>query len=379
MTDEANAARSLLDQLLIDSHLYKHSQAYKNLLDFVVKLRNFAPFNAMLLQLQKPGLSYAASAHDWKTRFDRWPREGARPLLILWPFGPVALVYDIQDTEGKDIPPGIASFFARGSISKEQIESYPSILWRKRIEWLPVDAGDRNAGLIRVVSRGRTPSEHSHYRIQINRNHDPPIKFATLAHELGHLFLGHLGPDKALGVSDRPRMSHSQRELEAESLAYLVCARNGVSCKSEQYLSDYVSQHTTIDDIDLYHVMHAAGQIETLLGLTGHTVRETDEKFRCREMTTGALRSTIGWQDLKLDHDFYEVETLPENDRVRYTISPTARKEVLRRLLALNHDRAKAEQAAAVAIPKTKRSSKRKTPQSAAGLYTDSTEVVELD
>ena len=58
-----------------------------------------------------------------------------------------------------------------------------------------------------------------------------------------------------------------------------------------------------------------------------------------------AVRDAYGWQDLNLGHDFYEVETLPENDRVRYTISPTARKETLRRLLALNHQRAKAEQA----------------------------------
>ena len=56
----------------------------------VVRLRNFAPFNAMLLQMQKSGLSYAASAHDWRMRFGRTPKYGARPLLILSPFGPVA-------------------------------------------------------------------------------------------------------------------------------------------------------------------------------------------------------------------------------------------------------------------------------------------------
>lgn len=63
-----------------------------------------------------------------------------------------------------------------------------------------------------------------------------------------------------------------------------------------------------------------------------------------------AVRDAYGWQDpstgsgqaLDLRHDFHEVETLPENDRVRYTISPAARKEVLRRLLALNHVRAAA-------------------------------------
>lgn len=64
----------------------------KELLDFVVRLRNFAPFNAMLLHVQKPGLSYAASEHDWRNRFGRWPKDGARPLLILLPFSPVGLV-----------------------------------------------------------------------------------------------------------------------------------------------------------------------------------------------------------------------------------------------------------------------------------------------
>ena len=60
---------------------------------------------------------------------------------------------------------------------------------------------------------------------------------------------------------------------------------------------------------------------------------------------------------LDLGHDFHAIETLPENDRVRYTISPAARKEVLRRLLALNHERAAAEAAqAAAAKPQKKRS-----------------------
>jgi methylase of polypeptide subunit release factors len=53
-----------------------------------------------------------------------------------------------------------------------------------------------------------------------------------------------------------------------------------------------------------------------------------------------AIRDAYGWQDLDLAHDFVEVETLAENDRVRYTISPAARKELLERLLQLNHQRA---------------------------------------
>ncbi len=34
---------------------------------------------------------------------------------------------------------------------------------------------------------------------------------------------------------------------------------------------------------------------------------------------------------------FYEIDYRSENDRIRYTIHPDARKEVLKRLLELNH------------------------------------------
>lgn len=52
-----------------------------------------------------------------------------------------------------------------------------------------------------------------------------------------------------------------------------------------------------------------------------------------------------GWGDIQLRHAFHEVDYLPENDRIRYTIHPEARKEVLKRLLALNHERRKEEEA----------------------------------
>jgi hypothetical protein len=72
-----------------------------------------------------------------------------------------------------------------------------------------------------------------------------------------------------------------------------------------------------------------------------------------------AVRDAYGWQEPPLEHDSYEVETLPENDRVRYTISPAARKELLKRLLAENHRRAAAE-AANAPPPSAKSSRKRK-------------------
>ena len=65
-----------------------------------------------------------------------------------------------------------------------------------------------------------------------------------------------------------------------------------------------------------------------------------------------AVRDSYGWNDLDLEHSFHEVETLPENDRVRYTVSPAARREVLKRLLAENHARTEAVTNEVAAKPK---------------------------
>lgn len=80
-----------------------------------------------------------------------------------------------------------------------------------------------------------------------------------------------------------------------------------------------------------------------------------EEIERLRTLRADADREIIecyGWNDLSLNHSFYEVPYLPENDRVRYTISEAARAEVLRRLSDLNkrrHDQEVEERPAAVA------------------------------
>ena len=273
---DSDVARSLLDQLLTNSKLYKTTESYRALLAFVIRLRNVAPFNAMLLQLQRPGLTYAASAHDWETRFNRHVKEDARPLLILWPFGPVATVYDVLDTydptnpNADGLPENVASFFSAGEITNDRMKSFKSLLERKSIELRWVDQGDAKAGAICVVSEGKEDKEAS-YLVKLNKNHPPAVQFTTLAHELGHLFLGHIGPNARLNIPKRRVRTHSEVEIEAESVAYLVCERNNIKSKSESYLSHFVKDGVKADSLDLYQITRAAGQIESILKLTMHT------------------------------------------------------------------------------------------------------------
>lgn len=273
---ETAKARSLLDQLLDESRLYRTGVDFKALLDFVVRLRNFAPFNAMLLQIQKPGLTYAASALDWRERFGRTVKKDARPLLILWPFAPVAFVYDIQDTEGQALPLGVSPFVTEGRFDEVRLVGFTHLLAKKSIHWISIDAGEGKAGSIQCVRR--PPNLPAEYALRVNRNHSPEVKFTTLLHELAHLFLGHLGRDAQLKIPDRSSMDHAEVELEAESVAYIICHRNGLKPRSESYLSKYVAPDTNSDNIALYQIMRAAGQIETLLGLAVPTRVEKPRK-----------------------------------------------------------------------------------------------------
>jgi hypothetical protein len=66
-----------------------------------------------------------------------------------------------------------------------------------------------------------------------------------------------------------------------------------------------------------------------------------------------AVLAAYGWDQngpdgpaIDLRHDFYEVDYLPESDRIRFTIHPDARREILKRLLILNHKIHKQEIAA---------------------------------
>ena len=189
---DAHTARSLLDQLITDSKLYYRSADYKALLDF---------------------LSYAASARDWRERFDRTLKVGARPLLILWPFGPVALVYDVLDTDGKDLPEDVAMFVAQGAIDQEQFNTYVSRMNNRGIFVRMINAGDGSAGSISIHRRAVKEADSNTYNLCVNENHPIPVQFTTVAHELAHLFLGHLGPDKALGVG-----AHEFRLMLRENL-----------------------------------------------------------------------------------------------------------------------------------------------------------------
>ena len=259
------ADRALIDQLIAATRLYKSSEAVQELFDFVVRLREFAPFNAMLLHIQKPGLTHAATARDWWSRFGCAPKLGARPLLILRVMGPVDFVFDILDVEGGEIPQDAFSFPTFGNLTEERFGEFMWRVERDRIVIAELDAGDAAAGRIWTLSLSSAPNGKNTYKLAYNRNHSPATRFVTVAHELAHLYLGHLGPDRGRRVPDRRHTDHALREAEAECAAYLVARRNGIKPRSESYLVHYQG---AFERLNLYAITRAANAVETAMGIS---------------------------------------------------------------------------------------------------------------
>jgi hypothetical protein len=63
------------------------------------------------------------------------------------------------------------------------------------------------------------------YVVTINQNFSPPAKYATLVHELAHLYCGHLGGDHEGEWESRTGATYEEMEFEAESVSFMVCRR----------------------------------------------------------------------------------------------------------------------------------------------------------
>ncbi|WP_439577203.1 ImmA/IrrE family metallo-endopeptidase [Elioraea sp.] len=277
-----DAAKRALDDLFHNAAQYKSSKAIHDLLRFVGRFRFYAPFNAMLVHTQMPGATYVAPAHRWRSVYGRRVKAGARPLVILQPMGSVMFVFDVAETEplpnASPLPPEVEKPFevTSGRIRGE-LETTVENAKRDGILVEESAAGSQHAGSIRSApdniqirfqTRRAPPPTFTdvprRYHLLLNRNLSREARYATLVHELGHLYAGHLGTPNEKWWPDRRGLPLSVREFEAESICYLVCARLGIDNPSDKYLSDYLGTHAEAPQISLDCVMKAAGLIEQM-------------------------------------------------------------------------------------------------------------------
>lgn len=111
-------------------------------------------------------------------------------------------------------------------------------------------------------------ASHDHFTntkmITINAEHSKEIQFSTLCHEIAHLMLGHLGEFTDCQCKARTNLSKEVREIEAESVSWLVCDRLGIKTDAERYLSGYLKDPSLLEDISINNILITAGRIESM-------------------------------------------------------------------------------------------------------------------
>ncbi len=108
--DDDDEAVSSIDTLLRQSIIYRHSGAFNEMITFMGRFRDYAPYNVMLVRLQNPSCSFFATEKDWRVRHQRRLIDNARPMIILAPMHPVLLVYDLDQTFGPALPSELEQF-----------------------------------------------------------------------------------------------------------------------------------------------------------------------------------------------------------------------------------------------------------------------------
>jgi hypothetical protein len=101
---------STIDTLLRQSAVYRSSAAFREMIAFMGRFRNYSPYNNMLVRLQNPTCAFFATEKVWREKHRRDLVEDARPMLILAPMHPVLLVYDLDQTDGPPLPQKLLEF-----------------------------------------------------------------------------------------------------------------------------------------------------------------------------------------------------------------------------------------------------------------------------
>lgn len=263
MTDTSNPEfkneLKALDELFQSSAQYRTSKNYLELLEFINKFPSLSPFNAFLIHMQNRGVSLVLSARKWK-HYKRVVKQNARPLVILVPFGPVEFVYDIADTYGDEIPPALNNpFFTLGNLDRKVLERTIDNLSKEGIGYEETSMHLSNAGVASSLDNGR-------FKITVNSNYNINEKYSTLVHEIGHILCGHLGSSSEYWWNDRSSLSHKQVEIEAESIAFLVCRRIGLEASSNKYLSAYIKNPSieNLPSVSLDTILTVTNYIEQM-------------------------------------------------------------------------------------------------------------------
>jgi hypothetical protein len=270
--DEILSALNPVDEAFAAISRFRNSSDFMQLMRFIARFPNYSAYNGLMLFIQNPSVTYVATARTWAQKFGRRPKIDAQPLVILAPMAPVLFVFDILDTEGAPVPSILLKPHETGNQLLSNI--YATTRHNCNIQKIAVhetsldrdttDTANRITPVLRKKYKDLNIQKDTSYLILVNQNQNLKDKFATLVHELGHIFCSHLGIDRTAWWPERSDLNIGIEDIEANAVAYLVCRRIGMLTVSEKYLSSNFEKTQAKPIFSLNAVLKAVTYIEEM-------------------------------------------------------------------------------------------------------------------
>jgi hypothetical protein len=257
-TDYVERTKELTDKLEAGMKELFSSDKYREYLKTMSQFHNYSARNIMLIQLQRPGATLVASFDMWKKQFNRHVKKGEQGIRIYAPIGTktpekkllekldpetgaplldekgniimeemtaltsgirfkLVPVFDVGQTQGDPLPQLAEDLY--GDV--EHYEAFLDAL--KAVSPLPVVFEKMDAAQDGYCQFGK--------KIAIREGMSEVQTISAVVHELTHARLH--AKDKAIdGEKPKPK---SVREIEAESCAFVTCAKFGIETGANSF------------------------------------------------------------------------------------------------------------------------------------------------
>ena len=264
MAENKNAkqVREITDKLEQGIKELFESERFKEYLRTMSKFYNYSFNNTLLIAMQKPEATYVAGYTSWQRNFDRQVMKGEKGIKILAPapykaqeerekIDPltqkpvigadgkavtetvevlhpafkVVSVFDVSQTDGKELPDIIVDEL-KGTV--ENYEAFFDAL--KQESPVPISFEDIPGG-----AKGFFSPVESRIAIKEGMSEIQTVK--TAIHEIAHAKLHAVKPDEKAAPEDKK--DRHTKEVEAESVAYTVCQRYGI--ETSDYSFGYIA------------------------------------------------------------------------------------------------------------------------------------------
>ena len=257
-----NKAKQLIENALnslTESLKNGQSDELKKYLQTMSRFHQYSLRNVMLIALQKPDATHVAGFHTWK-KLGRFVKKGENGIVIIAP-----LVYKKETVENDDNSSdaceingfkGVYVF----DISQTDDDELPEFA---SVQGDPTRYQEKLGNFISANGITLEYSDTLHAdgiskkgTIVIRSGLSPAQDFSVKVHELAHEFLHHAGE----------KLSKTQKETEAEAVAYVVCQSIGLDTNTA--FSDYIQlykgdKETLIKSIQ--RIKNVSGRILTAI------------------------------------------------------------------------------------------------------------------